>query len=136
MKYLLSVLTVLLVGGLAVGAFARAEPQTKEKNKKEITTAKEKGEDEGKESAESGEAIPSGAAKVTLQEAIQTALGRVPGSVQEAQLEEDDGPLHYEVAIVGPDHARTEVRVDAQSGQILKVGKGEIEEEHEEENEG
>lgn len=112
-----------------MAAYARADQETHKKEKTELASAKQ-------EENESEEEIPSGSAKITLQEATQTALARVPGTVRKAELDDEDGALIYEVAIVGADHSRTEVKVDAQSGQILKVGKGEGEEEHEEGSEG
>lgn len=129
MKYILSILSIFLISGLTVGAFARADQESHKKEKTELASAKQ-------EESESEEEIPSGSAKITLPEATQTALSRVPGTVQKAELDDEEGALVYEVAIVGADHSRTEVKVDAQSGQILKVGKGEGEEEHEEEHEG
>ena len=142
MKYFLTILAVLLVGGWTAGAFALPVHEAKEKGKIELSSAKqaeapeEKERADAEESGEAEEGAPARTAKITLQEAIQTALARVPGSVEEATLEGEDRSLLYEVAIVGADRSRTEVQVDAQSGQVLKIGKGEIEKEREEENEG
>jgi uncharacterized membrane protein YkoI len=140
-KQMLSIFALLLVGGLAGEAFALPD-QTKGRENTTIVAADRQqgtpqGQDrEGDESRESEEGIPSGPVKVTLQEAIQTALGQAPGSVQNAKLDDENGSLLYEVSIVSQDRSMTEVKVDAQSGHILKIEKGGMEGEQEAEKEG
>lgn len=58
-------------------------------------------------------------AKVTLDQAIQAALGSTPGKVLKAGLEDEDGFLVYGVEVVTPDEAIMEVKVDAGSGKVL-----------------
>lgn len=63
----------------------------------------------------------AGRAKVTLVQAIETALKEVPnGRAYEAELENEDGKLVYEVAIVVRDRCK-EVTVDAMTGKVLEV---------------
>jgi len=60
-------------------------------------------------------------AKVTLAQAIEIALKEVPnGRAYEAELEDEDGKLVYEVAIVAGDRCK-EVTVNAMTGKVLGV---------------
>ena len=59
---------------------------------------------------------------VTMEAARQAALARVPGQVQEEELEEEQGRWVYEFDIAsGPGQPVTEVMVDATSGQVVEV---------------
>lgn len=60
---------------------------------------------------------------VSADAARRTALARVPGTVIEEELEEEDGRWVYEFDIrpSAPGAAEQEVVVDANSGQIIKV---------------
>ncbi|HZR47121.1 MAG TPA: PepSY domain-containing protein [Candidatus Manganitrophaceae bacterium] len=133
-KETLPILALLLAGGLAGEAFA-LPADTPGRNHTVVPAAeRHAGAPEGRdrekeESGGSEEGIPLGSAKITLQEAIQTALGQAPGAVHEAKLDEEDGSLLYEVSIVREDRSMAEVKVDAQSGRVLKIEKGEMEEE-------
>ena len=60
-------------------------------------------------------------ATVTRAQAEQTALGKVPGAVNEASLGDENGTVIWEVnvkAASGKDH---EVKVDATTGTVLQV---------------
>ena len=65
------------------------------------------------------EAVQASSAKVTMEQAIQTAKAKYPGRVVEAELESEDGALVYEVEIVSASGMEQEIEVDAQSGNIL-----------------
>jgi uncharacterized membrane protein YkoI len=138
-KHSLSILAILLVSGLAGEAFALSDHETARKDNAAFAAnrhaVEQKGQD-GEENESSEESIPAGSAKITLQEAIQTALAQAPGAVHQAKLEEENGSLLYEVSIVREDRSMTEVKVDAQSGQVLKIEKGGMEKEREGEHEG
>lgn len=71
------------------------------------------GEDKDKES------FQTMSAKVTMEEAIQTAKTKFPGRVMEAELESEDGALVYEVEIVSASGETQEIEIDAQSGKVL-----------------
>lgn len=58
-------------------------------------------------------------AKVTLEQAMQSALGSTGGKVIKAGLEDEDGFLIYGVEVVTPEKAIIEVKVDAGSGKVL-----------------
>jgi len=65
------------------------------------------------------ESVQAMSAKVTMEEAIQTAKTKFPGRVVEAELESEDGGLVYEVEIVSASGEEQEIEIDAQSGEIL-----------------
>lgn len=71
------------------------------------------GEDKDRES------VQTMSAKVTIEEAIQTAKTKFPGRVVEAELESEDGTLVYEVEIVNASGEEHEIEIDAQTGEIL-----------------
>jgi uncharacterized membrane protein YkoI len=63
------------------------------------------------------------AATVTLEDAIGAALENSPGKAIEAELDEENGFLVYEVKIVGADKKKTEVLVDAGNKSVLHTEK-------------
>lgn len=56
-----------------------------------------------------------------MEQAIDIALQRVPGEVVKAELEFDDGTLLYEVEIRTSQGVKYEVKVDAVTGQVMRV---------------
>ncbi len=58
-------------------------------------------------------------AKITIDQAIKTALEKVPGTAVEAELEKKHGKTVWEVEVVGADGAVTEVHIDAATGTII-----------------
>lgn len=60
-------------------------------------------------------------ARVTMEQAEQTALARVAGTVVEAELERERGKVLYSFEIVGANGDETEIHVDAVTGQIESV---------------
>ncbi|MCP9448275.1 MAG: PepSY domain-containing protein [Nitrospira sp.] len=61
------------------------------------------------------------AAKVSIDQAIQTALGKISGKVIEAELEHKYKTLVWEVEIVTPENKVVEVHIDAESGAVIDV---------------
>ena len=51
----------------------------------------------------------------------QIALGRFPGKVVEAELDEDDGRVVYEIKILQRNGRVLEVEIDARTGRIVDV---------------
>ena len=64
-----------------------------------------------------------GMAKISLQEAMQTAVAKVSGEVLKVELEDENGYLVYGVEIVSLDKATTNVKIDAGSGVVLALEK-------------
>ncbi len=62
-------------------------------------------------------------AKVTIEQAIKTAVEKVPGTVVEAELEKKHGKTVWEVEVVGSDGAVTEVHIDAGDGSVIDTEK-------------
>ena len=58
-------------------------------------------------------------AKVTAEQAIKTAMEKVPGTVVEAELEKKHGKTVWEVEIFGADGKVTEVHIDAANGNVI-----------------
>ena len=65
-------------------------------------------------------------ANVSIEEAVRTALNRVPGYVNMAELEVEDGKTIWSLDIVEPGgKSRKGVEIDANNGSIIKVEDGE-----------
>ena len=58
-------------------------------------------------------------AKVTIDQAIKTALEKVPGTAVEAELETKHDKTVWEVEVVGADGNVTEVHIDAATGTVI-----------------
>jgi uncharacterized membrane protein YkoI len=54
-----------------------------------------------------------------MEEAIATAKTKFPGQVLEAELETEHGQAVYEIEIAGTTGTVTEIKIDAQSGELL-----------------
>ncbi len=62
-----------------------------------------------------------GEAKITMAEARQIALGRVPGTIKEGRLHREDGRTVFEIEVHTASGEATEVYVDAANREIVKV---------------
>ena len=60
-------------------------------------------------------------ATITEEEAIKTALEKVPGTVQKVELEDEDGTVVYGIEVKAKDASVQDVKVDAKTGKIIKV---------------
>ena len=60
-------------------------------------------------------------AKVTIDQAIKTAMEKVPGKVVEAELEKKHNTLVWEVEVVTAENKVMEVHIDAESGAVIEV---------------
>ena len=72
-------------------------------------------------------------AKLSMEEAIATAKTNLPGQVLEAELEHEHGQAVYEIEIAGTTGAVTEIKIDAQSGELLSSKIEDNDEDHEKE---
>ncbi|WP_420111959.1 PepSY domain-containing protein [Pseudactinotalea sp.] len=61
------------------------------------------------------------AAEITLTEAIEIAVAETGGVLDDAELSDDDNPLHYEVTVDTADRDDVDVDVDAVTGEVLRV---------------
>ncbi len=64
-------------------------------------------------------------AKIDRSEAEKAALQAVPGTVESAKLEEENGYVVYEVEVAGDDGQDHHVDVDAGNGKVLQQETGE-----------
>jgi len=55
---------------------------------------------------------------VTIEQAIKAVTDKYPGRVIEAELEDEDGKVEYEITVVSNSGESREFTVDAQSGQV------------------
>ncbi|MBX3235440.1 MAG: PepSY domain-containing protein [Nitrospiraceae bacterium] len=58
-------------------------------------------------------------AKVTIDQAIKTAIEKVPGTAVEAEIEKKHDKTVWEVEILGADGKMTEVHIDAATGDVI-----------------
>lgn len=58
-------------------------------------------------------------ATVTIEQAVKTAVEKVPGTVVEAELEKKHDKTVWEVEVLGADGKVTEVHIDAVSGAVI-----------------
>lgn len=58
-------------------------------------------------------------AKVTIDQAIKTAVEKVPGTAVEAEIEKKHDKTVWEVEILGADGKMTEVHIDAATGEVI-----------------
>jgi uncharacterized membrane protein YkoI len=59
--------------------------------------------------------------RITMQQAQEIALKRVPGKIQHVDMDLENGVLVYEVFILTADNRIFEVEIVAKSGRIIKV---------------
>lgn len=65
----------------------------------------------------------SASARITLEEAIRTAVQAMPGKAVKAEIGKEEGRTVYEVKIIDSQDKTRKVYVDAQTGQTMKVEK-------------
>ena len=63
-------------------------------------------------------------AKITEAESKAIALKQVPGTVTDVELEDEDGTVVYGVEVQAKDGSKQDVKVNAQTGKIVKVDNG------------
>ena len=66
-------------------------------------------------------------AKITEEAATKTALEKVPGTVNQVELEDENGTIVYGIEVVSTDGTQQDVKVDAQTGKIVKVEADDVE---------
>ena len=103
------VAALVIVGALAVGAY--------------VVQAK---------FSESDNAEAVMQAKVSMINAIEIALLKVPGYAIEAEFESDDGKILWEVEILATNKEVYELEIDATSGKVVNQKKDEDDEDDEE----
>jgi uncharacterized membrane protein YkoI len=75
----------------------------------------------GDEKEKNGKAEMAAAAKVTIDQALKTALEKVSGKIIEAELEKKHNKLVWEVEVVTADKKVMEVHIDADTGAVIDV---------------
>ncbi|MCP1145474.1 PepSY domain-containing protein [Lysinibacillus endophyticus] len=59
--------------------------------------------------------------RISVQQAQQIALSRVPGQIVHVDLDMDNGVLKYEVYVLTMQNKMYEVKINARTGRIIKV---------------
>lgn len=69
--------------------------------------------------AGSSSTASSGSARIAVGDAVRAAVGAVPGTVTEAELDNEDGRLVWELDVYGSDRSWHDVTVDPGNGKVL-----------------
>lgn len=99
-----AVTAAVLIGGGAATAVALADDD---------------GHDRGDRSATATGTASGTTARTTVGDAVAAAVAAVPGTVTEAELDDEDGGLVWELDVYGSDRAWHDVTVDAGDGEVL-----------------
>ncbi|MFJ1881307.1 MULTISPECIES: PepSY domain-containing protein [unclassified Streptomyces] len=100
-KFVIAAVTAaVLVGGTAATAVAFADDDSHDR--------------ETRSSVKSGDT-----ARTDVAQAVAAAVKAVPGTVTEAELDDEDGGLVWELDVYGSDKVRHDVTVDAGNGKVL-----------------
>lgn len=75
----------------------------------------------GDEQEKNDKAEMAAAAKVSIDQALKTALEKVSGKIIEAELEKKHNKLVWEVEVVTADKKVMEVHIDADTGAVIDV---------------
>ncbi len=69
--------------------------------------------------ARMGQKEAESTAGISIEEAIKAATQKYPGKVLEAELEDEDGAVLWELEILTADGKKMEVQVDSRTGEVL-----------------
>ncbi len=72
-------------------------------------------------------------AGMSIEEAVKAATQKYPGKVLEAELEDEDGAVLWEMEILTADGKKLEVQVDSRTGEVLASEEDEDATDHEQE---
>ncbi|RDW17683.1 PepSY domain-containing protein [Oceanobacillus chungangensis] len=112
-------------GTLIYSIEVTAEDGTKQEVEVDATTGEvvkvEAEDDEEEGDDEQSQAELAKQATVTKEAATKTALDQVPGTVGDVELEDENGTVVYSIEVTAEDGTKQEVKVDATSGEVVKV---------------
>ena len=133
-KSLSLLLCAMLIGGVGAVAFSRTGlmPQQGNQNTQKPKSDDDDDEDEDEADSPAEKAKLAKQAKITMERAREIALARVPGTVEEAELEREKGKLVYSFDIRNDRGTITEVEVNATDGTVVSVEEEDEQEEAEE----
>ncbi|MEW1691743.1 PepSY domain-containing protein [Streptomyces sp. NPDC091265] len=100
-----AVTAAVLVGGTAATAVAFADDDSSGSTATASTSGNSR--------------VSSTTARVTVGDAVKAAARSVPGTVTEAELDDEDGGLVWELDVYGSDKAWHDVTVDPGNGKVL-----------------
>ncbi|MEI7034712.1 PepSY domain-containing protein [Streptomyces pratensis] len=114
-----AITAAVLVGGTTAATVAFADDDRDRTPTRSVSTADTGAEDRGAQRTAVGENARAG-----LDRAVAAALKSVPGTVTEAELDDDDddhGRAVWELDVYGSDRTWHDVTVDAGDGKVLKT---------------
>jgi uncharacterized membrane protein YkoI len=85
----------------------------------EIT--KKKQDDDRQDDDRDDSNVDSKQVKISLEEATKIALNEAKGTVEEAELEDEDGEAVYSFEIKGENGKEAEVEISAETGKVMKI---------------
>ncbi|MFK2825770.1 PepSY domain-containing protein [Bacillus sp. B190/17] len=121
-KFVIPALAAIVIGGGATGAVYASAVKGGTVQQEELNDRQEQD-------------MLAKQAKISEKESIQIALGKVAGTVKEAELDDEDGTVIYEIKVQGKDGSEQEVKVDAQTGKVINVEKEEEDDDDQQEQE-
>ncbi|MEJ7708405.1 MAG: PepSY domain-containing protein [Pyrinomonadaceae bacterium] len=127
---------ILLLAALVVSVPLTASAQNRQSQEGKTPQSKQQKERDDRddaaeeaEDAEEDQATLKKEAKITLEQARETALNRAPGKIEEEELEREDGNLVYSFDIRNAGGTITEVHVSAIDNTVVAVEKETAEQE-------
>ncbi|WP_411080876.1 PepSY domain-containing protein [Streptomyces sp. cmx-18-6] len=113
-----AITAAVLIGGTAAGAVAFADDDRDDAPTSSASAGTDRtADDDGRTGTTGGED-----ARIALDQAVAAALKSVPGTVTEAELDDDDdGRTVWELDVHGSDKTWHDVTVDAVDGKVLKT---------------
>ena len=115
-KIFFVILALIFLTGATTGVVNAQNSKTDNK-----TTEKEKDDDDDELDSPQMQKELAKEAKISMEEARQKALTRVPGTVIESELDKEKGIVVYEFEIRDKDNKSFDVLVDAKTGEIVAV---------------
>ncbi|MBU8880688.1 PepSY domain-containing protein [Bacillus sp. FJAT-29790] len=132
-KFIIPALAATIItGGATSAAMASAASKEKPIEQREQNEQNEPNEPrEQNEQLEQADLVKK--VKIKEAESIKIALEKVPGTLKDVELEDEDGTIVYGVEIKAKDGSQQDVKVDAQTGKVINVEKDDEGESGEEE---
>jgi len=118
---LLIVFLALIILAAVNAGVVNAQNQKPNERDKKVQKEKDDNDDDDKYDTPEMQKELAKEAKISLEEARQTAVARVPGTVIESELDKEKGKVVYEFEIRNKDNKTFDVLVDAVTGEIVGV---------------
>ncbi|KAB7705602.1 hypothetical protein F9802_13790 [Bacillus aerolatus] len=118
-KFIVPALAAAIIGGGATSAIYVS------------AATKDKTVEQGEMNDQQEQAVLAKQAKFSEQESVKISLEKVPGTVKNVELDDEDGTVVYEVEVQAKDGKEQDVKIDAQTGKVIKIEKDDEDEKEE-----